>query len=143
MTPPFERPGPAKLPPMPRSVKRAMLWILATVFVAMIVVPWLASFFTDWLWFHEIGFESVFVRSLVWKLVLFFAGGLFAFAWFYGNVRMARGGGTGFPVLYIDRGDGVNIDVSRVFTKLFLPLAVLIAFVTAVSTSSLWMTLLK
>ncbi|HEY0527768.1 MAG TPA: UPF0182 family protein [Gemmatimonadaceae bacterium] len=124
-------------------MKRAMLWILATVFVAMIVLPWLATFFTDWLWFHEVGFQSVYLRSLVWKVVLFLAGGLFAFAWFYGNVRMARGGGTGFPVLYVDRGDGVNIDVSRVFTKLFLPLAILISFVTAVSTSSLWMTLLK
>ena len=143
MTSPFERPGPAALPPVPPSLKRIALWIAAIAFLAMIVLPWLASFFTDWLWFNEIGFQSVFLRSLVWKLVLFAVGGIVAFAFFYGNVRLARGAGTGFPVLYVNRGDGVNVDVSKMFTKLFFPIALVISFLTAVSTSALWMTLLK
>src|SRR3954471_5966699 len=143
MTTPFERPSAASLPPMPRSFKRVLLGFVAAAFLVMIVLPWLASFFTDWLWFSEIGFQSVFIRSLVWRVVLFFVGGLVAFAYLYGNVRIARGRGTAFPVLYVNRGDGVNIDVSRMFTRLFLPAALFIAFITAISTSSLWMTLLK
>ncbi len=120
-----------------------MLWILAALFVAMIVIPWLASFATDWLWFKEIGFQSVFVTSLAWRVGLFFLAGAFTFAYFYGNVRLARGAGTGFPVLYVNRGDGVTVDVSRTFTKLFLPVAAVLSFLTAVSFSASWMTVLK
>ena len=140
---PFERPGPARLPPFPRSLRRIVLWIVAAIFVALIVVPWLAGFFTDWLWFKEIGFQTVFATSLIWRVGLFFVGGAFTFAYFYGNVRMARGAGTGFPVLFVNRGDGVTVDVSRMFTKLFLPAAVLLSFLSAISLSAWWLTLLK
>jgi len=113
------------------------------VFVAMVVVPWLASFFTDWLWFGEVGFRTVFTTSLGWRILLFFIGGAFAFAYFYGNVRLARGAGTGFPVLYVNRGDGVSVDISRTLTRIFFPAAVLLSFLTAISLSSWWLTVLK
>lgn len=143
MSSPFERPAPARLPPLPRSVRRIALGIIALVFVALIVIPWLASFFTDWLWFKEVGFQTVFATSLVWRIGLFLIGGALAFVFFYGNVRIARGAGSGFPVLFVNRGDGVNIDVSRLFTKLFFPAAIVLSFVTAVSLSAWWLTLLK
>lgn len=143
MSSPFERPGPARLPPLPRSLRRFVLWIVAALFIALTVVPWLASFFTDWLWFNEIGFRTVFTTSLVWRIILFFVGGAFAFAYFYGNVRIARGAGTGFPVLFVNRGDGVTVDVSRLFIKVFFPAALLLSFLTAVSLSAWWLTFLK
>ncbi|HVS60279.1 MAG TPA: UPF0182 family protein [Gemmatimonadaceae bacterium] len=120
-----------------------MLGIVAGLFVALIVAPWLASFATDWLWFKEIGFQSVFVTSLIWRIGLFAIGGLFAFGYFYGNVRLARGTGTGFPVLYVNRGDGVSVDVSRMLTRLFLPVALVLAFLTAVSAAASWLDVLK
>ena len=120
-----------------------MLGIVAGLFVALVVVPWLASFATDWLWFNEIGFQSVFVTSLIWRIGLFLIGGVFAFGYFYGNVRLARGTGTGFPVLYVNRGDGVSVDVSRMLTRLFLPAAVVLAFLTAVSAAASWLDVLK
>jgi len=143
MSSPYERPAAAKLPPLPRSLRRAAIWILVAFFLALIVIPWLASFATDWLWFKEIGFQSVFITSLVWRVGLFFAAGAFTFAYFYGNVRIARGSGTGFPVLYVNRGDGVTVDVSRMFTRLFLPVALVLSFLTAISFSASWMTVLK
>ena len=143
MTSPFERPGPARLPPLPRSFKRIVLGLVAGLFVALILVPWLASFATDWLWFKEIGFQSVFATSLIWRIGLFVIGGGFAFGYIYGNVRFARGTGTGFPVLYVNRGDGVSVDVSRMLTRLFLPAALVLAFLTAVSASASWLVVLK
>jgi uncharacterized protein len=128
---------------MPRSLRRFVLWIVAAIFIALIVVPWLASFFTDWLWFKEIGFQTVFATSLIWRIGLFILGGAFTFAYFYGNVRIARGAVTAFPVLFVNRGDGVTIDVSRMFTKLFLPAAALLSFLAAISLSASWLTLLK
>jgi uncharacterized membrane protein (UPF0182 family) len=120
-----------------------VLGIVAGFFVALIIVPWLASFATDWLWFKEIGFQSVFSTSLIWRFGLFVIGGGFAFAYLYGNVRFARGTGTGFPVLYVNRGDGVSVDVSRMLTRLFLPAALVLAFLTAVSASASWLAVLK
>ncbi|HEY6088678.1 MAG TPA: UPF0182 family protein [Gemmatimonadaceae bacterium] len=143
MSTPFERPAAGRLPPLPRSIRRGVLWIVAALFVALTVVPWLASFATDWLWFNEIGFQSVFVKSLVWRIGLFILGAVFAFGYFYGNVRIARGVGTGFPVLYVNRGDGVTVDVSRMFTKLFFPIALVLAFLTAISFAASWMMVLK
>jgi uncharacterized membrane protein (UPF0182 family) len=143
MTSPFERPAPARLPPLPKSLRRIMIWVLAGVFLTLIVVPWLASFATDWLWFNEIGFQSVFVTSLIWRVGLFVLGAAFAFLYFYGNVRIARGAGTGFPVLYLNRGDGVSVDVSRMLTRLFLPAAVVLAFLTAVSATASWLEVVK
>jgi uncharacterized membrane protein (UPF0182 family) len=143
MSSPFERPAAARLPPLPPSLRRIALGIIGLVFVALIVVPWLASFFTDWLWFKEVGFQTVFATSLMWRIGLFFIGGALAFTFFYGNVRVARGAGSGFPVLFVNRGDGVNVDVSRLFTKLFFPAAIVLSFLTAVSLSAWWLTLLK
>ena len=143
MSSPFERPAPAKLPPLPRSVRRIAIWIVAILFGGMVVVPWLASFFTDWLWFKEIGFQTVFATSLVWRIALFVTGAALAFAYFYGNVRLARGAGTGFPVLYVNRGDGVNVDVSRTITRIFFPAALFLSFLSGLSLSGWWLTLLK
>ena len=111
--------------------------------MALILIPWLATFATDWLWFSEIGFQSVFMTSLVWRVGLFIIGAAFTFTYFYGNVRIARGVGTGFPVLYVNRGDGVSIDVSRTFTRLFFPIAIVLSFITAISFSASWMMVLK
>jgi len=116
---------------------------VAILFGGMVVIPWLASFFTDWLWFKEIGFQTVFATSLVWRIALFVVGAALAFAYFYGNVRLARGAGTGFPVLYVNRGDGVNVDVSRTITRIFFPAAIFLAFVSGLSLSGWWLTLLK
>ncbi|MEP6857625.1 MAG: UPF0182 family protein, partial [Gemmatimonadales bacterium] len=143
MSTPYERPAPAKLPPIPQALRRLVLWILGALAIALIVIPWLATFATDWLWFGEIGFRSVFTTSLVWRIGLFLLGGAFTFAYFYGNVRIARGAGTGFPVLYVNRGDGVTVDVSRTFTRIFFPLALVLSFFTAISFSVSWMTVLK
>ena len=143
MTSPFERPGPAKLPPLPRAIRRALFWIVGVLAVALIVIPWLATFATDWFWFKEIGFQSVFLKSLFWRVGLFILGAGFTFAYFYGNVRLARGVGTRFPVLYVNRGDGVTVDVSRTFTRLFFPIAIVLSFVTAISFSASWMMVLK
>jgi len=143
MSHPFERPAPAQLPPMPPGARRLVLTVLAAFFLALIVLPWLATFATDWLWFQEIGFQNVFTTSLVWRVMLFLIGGAIAFAFFYGNVRVARGPEKTFPVLYVNRGDGVPIDVSRTFAKVFFPAALVMAFLSAVTASALWMTFLK
>lgn len=124
-----------------RSVRpsRILLGVAAAVFLGVVVFPWLASFATDWLWFNEIHFESVFLTSLVARTLLFVVTGVAAFAFLYANLRWARRGVANFPALFMDRGGGVRIDVSGVIPKLLLVGTALVSFVAAVVVSAQWM----
>jgi uncharacterized membrane protein (UPF0182 family) len=116
--------------------------MLAIAFFAFIVLPWFGGFATDWLWFREVHFEPVFLTSLLWRGALFLLGASIAFGFVYGNVRMATAELAGFPALFVDRGGGVRIDISRFVPRLFLAGAILVALVTGLSASVLWMTML-
>ncbi len=119
-----------------------MLVALAAIFVAFVVLPAIAGLATDWLWFREVHFESVFVTSQVWRIALFFGGAVVAFGFVYGNVRIATRQLSGFPALFVDRGGGIRVDISRFLPRLFLAGALFVAFITGVAASSFWMTAL-
>ena len=54
---------------------------VAAIIVALIVLSVLRSIYTDWLWYGELGFRSVYMKVLVTRVVLFVAGGaIFAVA---------------------------------------------------------------
>ncbi|MDQ6718854.1 MAG: UPF0182 family protein, partial [Gemmatimonadota bacterium] len=143
MTHPFDRPAPGQLPRLPRRAKRFLFAALAAFAVVFIAIPWLAGFVTDWLWFKEVGFQAVFTTSLLWRIGLFFLGGGIAFAFFFGNTRLAAGTGTHLPVLYLNRQTGVQVDVAEIFKKILRPVSAVLAFVMAIETASLWMEFLK
>src|SRR4051794_7685132 len=115
---------------------------LAVVFFAVVVVPWLASFATDWLWYEELHFESVFVTSLVARALLFVVTGLVAFAFLYGNIRWSRRASGRVLALYMNRVGAEPLDVSHVVPGMLLAAALLIAFVMALAASAQWMTAL-
>jgi len=125
----------------PRS-RSILLGVIGIGFLAIIVIPWLAGFATDWLWYSEIHFESVFLRSLVARALLFVVTGLFAFAFLYGNLRWARRGSGGIPALYLNRGDGVTVDVSHLVPRLLFIGALIVALITALVASAQWLPVL-
>ena len=69
-------------------------WIVGIVIVVLVVVilsaSWLSTFYTDYLWYKEVGYTSVFWKRIVTQIWLFFAFGLLFFAILYGNVWLAR-----------------------------------------------------
>lgn len=128
-------------PPRP-PLRKILLAVLGAAFLTFVIVPWFGSFATDYLWFKEVHFQPVFLTSLLWRTGLFAGVAAFSFAYVYGNLRAATADLSGFPALFVDRGGGVRVDISRFVPRLFLLGSVLIAFVTAVSASVLWMTVL-
>ena len=90
MTQPVQPRGREFTPPNLSRLRRIVLGGIAAFFLITILFPWLAGFATDWLWFSEIGYQSVFMKALVWRGLLFLVGGAFAFTFLYGNVRLAR-----------------------------------------------------
>lgn len=128
---------------MRRELRRLLLVAAVLVFVVLFVVPWLATFATDWLWFQEVGFTSVYVTSLVWRVALFVAGALVAYGILGGNIRLATGRPGKTPALFIHRPNQPPLDVSAVVPRLLRLGALLVAFVVAVSLSALWMTFVQ
>ena len=69
--------------------------IIAAVIIVVLVVlilsaGWLSTFYTDYLWYQEVGYTSVFWKRVTTQIWLFFAFALLFFAVFYGNIYAAR-----------------------------------------------------
>jgi uncharacterized protein len=126
--------------PVPRSPRPSLLPLLLVVLV-LTVVPGAIRFYTDWLWFQEVGFERILLRSLLARAVL---GGV-AFAVVFGvlllNLRIALR--TLRPRdLVVETPDGprvVSIDPLRI-RPLVYTVAGGIALVVALFASSQWET---
>ena len=52
-------------------------------------VPALAEFYTDWLWFEDVGYEQVFLKSLGARALLTVLSGVVVFALLGGNLWLA------------------------------------------------------
>src|SRR5436853_318507 len=139
--------GPRLLPNTGRAdqplVRRVLLGVAAGLLLIVFVVPWLAGFATDWLWFREIRFESVYLTSLTARAVLFLGGAAFAFVFFYLNVRGARRGFAAMRTLFVNRaGATVSVDFTSLVPKLLVGVAVVAALVTGLFAASQWMSVL-
>ena len=62
------------------AVSRSPLPVLLFLILAVMALPAGAVFYTDWLWFQELGYEAVFIRSLTVRtlVTLVTAGAVFA-----------------------------------------------------------------
>ncbi len=63
--------------------------ILLGLFLLITGVPSAAKFYTDWLWFKELGYESVFLRSLSAQALVGTVAGVAVFALLAGNLALA------------------------------------------------------
>jgi uncharacterized membrane protein (UPF0182 family) len=128
--------------PGPRT-RRIVFGALAVFFVVAVGIPWLASFATDWLWFREVKFESVFLTSLVARALLFAGAGAFAFAFLYLNLRQARPRATDVLTSFVNqRGERISVDLSAIVPRVTLVASIAVAFITALTAAGQWMPVL-
>ena len=126
----------------PRT-RRIVFGALFVFFVAVVGVPWLAGFATDWLWFREVHFESVFVTSLVARASLFLGLGAFAFAFVFANLRQARPRATDVLTSFVNqRGERISVDLSSVIPRFTIVASIVIAFITGLVAAAQWMAVL-
>src|SRR5262245_21585077 len=69
---------------MSRRLPIALLALLV-----LLGLPALSEFYTDWLWFQEVGYEQVFIRTLTARSIITLIVGLAAFAILAGNLALA------------------------------------------------------
>jgi len=77
--------------PLPRMSRRGRMTIivLAAVIVLFIALGWLVDIWTDYLWFSEVHYTSVFTTQLWTRIGLFFVFGLIMAALFWFNLWLA------------------------------------------------------
>ena len=90
------------------------LVIIGLALFAIFLGPSMVGFYTDWLWFGEVGYQPVYVTMLRTQGTLFVAGFVAATAWLMLNLRIAIAGlGDVRPVFTTREGLEVTLPGRR------------------------------
>jgi uncharacterized membrane protein (UPF0182 family) len=119
------------------------LVVLGAILVIALAFPALVGLFADWYWFQAVGFQTVFTKTLVTKIGLVLGTGLLAFLFIYFNLRFAQRGVVPKPIVFsLDRTQSRQLDLTRLFRRLSLPTALLLALLVGTSASTAWLPVL-
>ena len=123
---------------MPHLSLRTLI-VLAIVGSVVFLTPHLVLLYTDWLWFGEVGYQDVFLRTLTARVALALVVFAFAFAVLYGNVRLAQ---TGLQrrqfTIMTPQGPHVIAFAPRRFKSLLYGAAAVVAVLLAMYASAQW-----
>lgn len=68
-------------------MKLSIRYIIAALLIVLLfLLPLISTYYTDYLWFVDVGYEQVFIYQILIKSVLFLGGFLLAFIFLYLNV---------------------------------------------------------
>ena len=110
----------------------------------LIVLPQFAEIYTEWLWFGEVGFQEVFLKSLFTKGLLGIAVFVSAFAVLFANLRLAVRGPDRSYTVFPGGGDIEPIILERRHLGfLAAGLSALIALFISGIASSQWLVALQ
>jgi len=114
------------------------------LFVVFILLSSVVAFVTDWWWFSEVGYTQIFVKSLVAKIALFSAVGIFAAVFLLVNFSLAVRSKISWTAMLPEAliGRPVNVD-NHIVKKLAVVLSVLIAFFFGLVAAGNWQETLK
>lgn len=117
------------------------LRIIAGIVIVFILVfgTIIMTYYTNFLWFKELGYSSVFIKILVTKLIVGFLFGLAFFAVFYTNVLLSRRLAPKFNVAYpLGMIQLQSTVVETYLNKILLTLAAVFSFIAGTSSAAYW-----
>ncbi len=117
--------------------KKTILLISALI---LILLPVISVFATDWMWFKNLGYESIFLTSLKGKILTFFAAGLFFFLFLFLNLKLALKATKGKETAFI-RGRMPNFPKN--LGKLALVFSLAVGFFAGLISSEKWLVFFK
>lgn len=87
-----DRPGPRRPLPPPERPSRSNRWLIliGIILLALFGLGSLATFYTDWLWFNELGYLNLFTTQLRTRVILFVIGFAVSALILLGNWLYAR-----------------------------------------------------
>jgi uncharacterized membrane protein (UPF0182 family) len=132
------------LPPLrPYSGGRHwMRWFIGALLLVFVLVPAVATRYTDWLWYRDVGFERVFLTMIAAQWTLGLVAGVVGFVALYANARIALRGVATRNLHIRDASEwahaGPKVFVERMASWLVLPASLLIALVMALGSAGAW-----
>jgi uncharacterized membrane protein (UPF0182 family) len=126
---------------MKRNTLPLLLIALAILLVAFAAIPAFAAFLTDWYWFRQLGFGTVFSTRLLTKIGLGLGFGAVALVVLYINLRVAQRGVVPDPVIVRIGNTNRPADVYGLLRRLSAPVALILAVPFGLSAVSGWLTL--
>src|SRR5262245_58238767 len=76
---------------------RGLPGLVVLAVVLLFVVPSAVTYYTDWLWFRELRYEGIFLRTLNAQSAVFLSTFAAVFFFIYGNLIFARRRATDRP----------------------------------------------
>ncbi|MEW5981719.1 MAG: UPF0182 family protein [Acidobacteriota bacterium] len=128
-----------------KRIGRIQIVVLLAIVLAVVVWPSAASFYTDWLWFVETGYQQVFTTSLLTRLGLGAIVGIVTFLTLFVSSRIAlRRFDEPYLVLGVSPADGSPVVLQRSGVVWLVSLASALGAIAAgVYGSSHWLDWLK
>src|SRR5262245_26867309 len=123
---------------MPRPSRVAFVLVVLLLFL---VGPSLLRFYTDWLWFGEVGYQRVYGTILRTQGTIFTAAFVLAIGWFLVNLRVALSSiGDLRPVFTTREGLEVTLPSGRQLRSLAPSAAALLAVIIGLYAAGRWET---
>jgi uncharacterized membrane protein (UPF0182 family) len=121
---------------------RSLPGLLVVAALLLFIVPTMAGFYTDWLWFRELGYEGVFLRMLNSQGIVFVVTFAVVFVFLYVNLRFARRRTSERRRVVLGRGaDGQEIAIEGPSVAgLALPVSLVVALISGLAGASSWLT---
>jgi uncharacterized membrane protein (UPF0182 family) len=116
-----------------------MVLLVLAAFLLLGLVPTVVQFYTDLLWFQEIGFTRVLLTELGTRGALFLIVLVVSFAFFFANLRFAQRGVVPFPLRLQLAPETPPVDIASALQRLTLPVSALIALLFALGASPSWL----
>ncbi|MFN7931049.1 MAG: UPF0182 family protein [Blastocatellia bacterium] len=129
-----------------RYDRRPLRWrrwvVLSLLLLLLIVWPLWANFYTDWLWFQELGFQSVFATMLTARFLCGLLGGIVAALLFWASLRVAlrvssQSGQAGYK-FFVGNQEVAIADAGNFIAKLALPISALVGIFFGLQAGGEW-----
>ena len=122
-------------------IRPSRIAIVVGLVLLALIAPSLVKFYTDWLWFGEVGYQPVFLTMLRAQGLLFVIAFAIAVAWLAANIRTAVVGiGDLRPVFTTREGLELALPGGRQLRTLGMAVAVLLAVIVAFYAAGNWET---
>ena len=115
----------------PRRPRRRAVILLVVIAALLLLAPVLLRLAAEWPWFSALGYQRVFATRLLARLLLGVGIATVACGFLYLNLRLAQRGVVPNPFLVsLDDGKSV-VDLTRMLSRLAMPIALGIALLIA------------
>ena len=118
--------------------RRLPLILFLVALTLLFFVPASIRLLVDWWWFQEIGYEIVFTRELVTRILLFLVAGGVTFGVLYLNLRTAQRGLVPNPVVFRINPASPTMDLTRTLRRLALPGSLVLGILAGLASTPAW-----